>query len=98
MQDKVLRTYATKYFPHCNIFTTLHTVCFMYGLPIYEIKRIWSPCSCLLRDFNRKRNAIDVAMTLLYAIVINPFLHEYSCQAPLTMNTHIDKRSRLYLE
>ena len=35
-----LRTYATKYFPHWNIFNTLHTVCFMHGLSIYEIKRI----------------------------------------------------------
>ena len=37
-----LRTYATKYFPHCNIFNTLHSVCFMHGLSIYEIKRICS--------------------------------------------------------
>ena len=35
-----LRTYATKYFPYWNIFNTLHTVCFMHGLSIYEIKRI----------------------------------------------------------
>ena len=35
-----LRTYATKYFPCWNIFNTLHTVCFMHGLSIYEIKRI----------------------------------------------------------
>ena len=37
----VLRTYATKYFPYWNIFNTLHTVCFMHGLSIYEIKRIY---------------------------------------------------------
>ena len=36
----MLRTYATKYFPYWNIFNTLHTVCFMHGLSIYEIKRI----------------------------------------------------------
>ena len=35
-----LRTYATKYFPYWNIFNTLHTVCFMHGLSIYEIKMI----------------------------------------------------------
>ena len=35
-----LRTYATKYFPYWNTFNTLHTVCFMHGLSIYEIKRI----------------------------------------------------------
>ena len=35
-----LRTYATKYFPYWNIFNTLHTVCFMHGLSIYQIKRI----------------------------------------------------------
>ena len=35
-----LRTYATKYFPCWNIFNTLHTVCFMHGLFIYEIKGI----------------------------------------------------------
>ena len=35
-----LRTYATKYFPHWNIFNTLHTVCFMHGLSIFELKRI----------------------------------------------------------
>ena len=35
-----LRTYATKYFPYLNIFNTLHIVCFMGGLSIYEIKRI----------------------------------------------------------
>ena len=35
-----LRTYATKYFPCWNMFNTLHTVCFMYGLSIYLIKRI----------------------------------------------------------
>ena len=37
---RLLRTYATKYFPHWNILNTLHTVCFMHGLSIYEIKRI----------------------------------------------------------
>ena len=35
-----LRTYATKYFPCWNLFNTLHTVCFMHGLSIYEIKSI----------------------------------------------------------
>ena len=35
-----LRKYANKYFPHWNLFNTLHTVCFMHGLSIYEIKRI----------------------------------------------------------
>ena len=35
----VLRTYATKYFPCWNLFNSLHTVCFMHGLSIYEIKR-----------------------------------------------------------
>ena len=29
-----------KYFPHWDLFNSLHTVCFMYGLPIYEIKGI----------------------------------------------------------
>ena len=38
--SKSLRTYATKYFPHWNIFNTLHTVCFMHGLSIFELKRI----------------------------------------------------------
>ena len=38
--QRVLRTYATKYFPYWNIFNTLHTVCFMHELSIYEIKRI----------------------------------------------------------
>ena len=28
------------YFPCRNMFNTLQTVCFMYGLSIYEIKRI----------------------------------------------------------
>ena len=36
----MLRTYATKYFPCWNMFNTLHTVCFMHELSIYEIKRI----------------------------------------------------------
>ena len=36
----ILRTYATKYFPYGNIFNTLHTVCLIHGLSIYEIKRI----------------------------------------------------------
>ena len=35
-----LRTYVTKNFPCWNIFKTLHTVCFIHGLSIYEIKRI----------------------------------------------------------
>ena len=39
--DNILRTYSTKYFPYWNIFNTLHTVCFMHGLSIYEIKRIY---------------------------------------------------------
>ena len=42
---RYLRTYmyATKYFPCWNMSNTLHTVCFMHGLSIYEIKRI---CHC----------------------------------------------------
>ena len=36
----LLRTYATKYFPFWNMFNTLHTVCCMHGLSIYEIKGI----------------------------------------------------------
>ena len=38
-----LRTYATKYFPCWFHLNTLHTVCFMHGPSIYEIKRI---CHC----------------------------------------------------
>ena len=30
------RTYATKYFPFCNILNTLHTVSFVYEQSIYE--------------------------------------------------------------
>ena len=36
----LLWTYAIKYFSHCNLFKALHTICFMPGLSIYEIKRI----------------------------------------------------------
>ena len=35
-----LMAFATKYFPHWNLFNTLHTFCFMHGLSIYEIKKI----------------------------------------------------------
>ena len=35
-----LSTYATKYFSCGIFFSTLHTVCFMHGLSIYEINRI----------------------------------------------------------
>ena len=36
----LLRTCATKYFPHCNLFNTLYTVWCVHGLSIYEIKKI----------------------------------------------------------
>ena len=37
------RTCGTKYFMHVNRFNTLHTVCFMHGLSIYEIEKICHP-------------------------------------------------------
>ena len=36
-----LRTYAAKYFHFEIMSKTLHTVCFMHGLSINEIKRIY---------------------------------------------------------
>ena len=51
-----LRTYATKYRPHLNLFNTLYTVCFMHGLSIYKIKNM-SPHS-----FFHNLNFPDIAL------------------------------------
>ena len=42
----MLRTYVTVNISHVEIcsINTLHIVCFMHGLSIYEIKKV-SPCS-----------------------------------------------------
>ena len=39
-QSMTFKGNCGKYFPHSDLFNSLHTVCLMYGLSIYEIKRI----------------------------------------------------------
>ena len=52
-----LRTYATKYFTQWNLFNTLHTVCFMHGLSIYN-KKDMSLCS-FFRNYIWKFSAFN---------------------------------------
>ena len=53
-----LRTYATKYFPHWNLFNTLHTVCYMHRLSIYKIKRICHRAHFFINSYRRFQHLV----------------------------------------
>ena len=43
----------TKYFPHLNLLNTLHKVCFMHGLSIYETKKICHHAQFFIISYGR---------------------------------------------
>ena len=98
----MLRTYPTKYFPCWNRFNTLHTVCFMHRLPIYEVKSICHLAYFFIISYesfqhltnfldeskNRAKNVVIFSQLLSFNLTSNLFEYvQFICYPKLWQDT-----------